>query len=41
MPAAIIKEPQSGIVWERTPGREAGIKMALFLGVCVCVFVCH
>lgn len=26
-----------GIVWVRTPGREAGIKMVLFFGVYVCV----
>lgn len=38
--SSIIKEPQSGIVWVRIPGREARIKMALFFGVCVSVCVC-
>lgn len=34
VPAAIIKE-QSEIVWVRTLGREAGIKMAPSFGACV------
>lgn len=38
--SSIIKEPKWGIVWVRTPGGEAGIKMPPFSGVFVCVGVC-
>ena len=40
VPAAIIKEPQSEIVWVRTPDWEAGISYLVYVCVSVCACVC-